>query len=100
MGDEHTLDPTSTCYRESGPSWRAPTVQRGKDVPQAGLMNLEAHTMDSVSSGPSGRSSGLVTSQVRAGLGTSHYTEVTEFFEWVLNIVRKPRDVVACRAFS
>lgn len=68
--------------------------------PQAGLMNLEAHTMDSVSSGPSGRSSGLVTSQVRAGLGTSHYTEVTEFFEWVLNIVRKPRDVVACGAFS
>lgn len=59
--------------------------------PQAGLMNLEAHTMDSVSSGPSGRSSGLVT---------SHYTEVTEFFEWVLNIVRKPRDVVACGVFS
>lgn len=52
------------------PQLEGPT-QWGKDVPQAGLTNLEAHTMDSVSSGPSGRSSDLGTSQVRAGLGTS-----------------------------
>lgn len=44
---------------------------------------------------------GNFSGQSRAG-NKQHQatTQKLELFEWVLNIVRKPRDVAACRAFS
>ncbi|TVU34768.1 hypothetical protein EJB05_16619, partial [Eragrostis curvula] len=98
--DEHGIDPTGRYTGTSDLQLERVNVYYneascGRFVPRAVLMDLEPGTMDSVRTGPYGKSSALTTLCL-GNLVLGHYTEGAELIDSVLDVVRKEAENCDC----